>query len=288
MTAPRAVPESLTQPLLDRITRQSLDEDYQHVAEQRRRAGAVVARPRPRRRVSVVVVVCFGLLVSVAALQTSRNADVDSAGRATLIQRINERNAVVADIQQRIADARAENSALEGTLLSLESQFARVIDRRAQLRSTTGFGVVRGEGVRAVVDDAPTGGEGQVRDADLALLVNGLWAAGARAISVNGQRLTVLSALRNSAQTIRVNDVSLSPPYTVLAAGDRDTLQARFAETTSGARFHDLTRTLGMAFSMDDVEELEVPAAPSRILRLRSIVEDDAAQPTPNAQEETP
>lgn len=287
MTQTRPVPERQTLPLLDLITRQSLDEDYEHVAEQRRRGAVPPARPAARRRTTAAAVIGFGLLVSVAAVQTSRNADVDSAGRATLIERITDRRAVVTDVRERIGAVREQNDRLEGTLLSLETQFARVIDRRAQLRATTGFGVVRGEGVRFVVDDAPTGGDGRVRDADLALLVNGLWQAGARAISVNGERLTALSALRNSAEAIRVNDVSLSPPYTVLAAGDPRTLQARFAETTSGARFHDLTASLGMPFSRENVEELELPAAPSRLLRLRSVTE--AAGPaSPDLQEDTP
>ena len=43
-----------------------------------------------------------------------------------------------------------------------------------------------------------------MRDTDLALLVDALWGVGAEAISVNGQRLTVLSAFRNVGQ----------PPFT--------------------------------------------------------------------------
>ena len=42
-------------------------------------------------------------------------------------------------------------------------------------------------------------------DPDLQKLVNGLWAAGAEAISINGQRLTNLSAIREAGEAITVN-----------------------------------------------------------------------------------
>jgi uncharacterized protein YlxW (UPF0749 family) len=88
-------------------------------------------------------------------------------------------------------------------------------------------------------------------------------------VAVNGERVTALSALRNSGQAIRINDVSLSPPYVVEAVGDPRTLPARFANTTSGVRFRDVTSLYGMPFSMDIVKSLTLPAAPARMQTLR-------------------
>ncbi len=67
-------------PLLTLITQQSLDEDYQHVAERRaaENGGAPPPRRRPTRTAGIVVAV-FGLLVTVAAVQTSEQEGV--AGR---------------------------------------------------------------------------------------------------------------------------------------------------------------------------------------------------------------
>ena len=56
--------------------------------------------------------------------------------------------------------------------------------------------------------------------------MNGLWTAGAEAISINGQRLTVLTAIRNGGPVINVNSRPLAPPYTVQAIGDPRTLLA--------------------------------------------------------------
>jgi uncharacterized protein YlxW (UPF0749 family) len=283
------LPARVTMPLLTLITQQSLDEDYQQAAE-RRQAG--LAGPRAGRPwvTAAVVVAVFGVLVSTAAVQTSRNADVNDAGRATLIQRIENQRDRVSRQQDRIARLRARNGAVGDRLTSLTASVEAVEARLGRLQVTTGFVPVEGQGVRVTVDDADTGDpNGIVRDNDLALLVNGLWSAGAEAISVNGQRITAMTSIRTSGRAIEVNSVGIAPPYTVLAIGDRSSLQADFFETTSGLAFDGLTRRYGMAFEMDNEDELSLPAASSQLLRLRSVragVEGEEHQPAPGEEPE--
>ena len=75
--------------------------------------------------------------------------------------------------------------------------------------------------MRVVADDAPgaDSARNEVLDTDLQKLVNGLWEAGAEAISINGQRLTNLSTIRQAGGAITVNARSLRPP--VRRLGDR-------------------------------------------------------------------
>ena len=68
---------------------------------------------------------------------------------------------------------------------------------------------------------------GRVRDRDMQRVVNGLWESGAEAISVNGQRLTALSAIRAAGDAILVDNKPLVPPYTVLAVGDGQAAEHR-------------------------------------------------------------
>ncbi|HET9421104.1 MAG TPA: DUF881 domain-containing protein [Nocardioides sp.] len=283
------LPARVTMPLLTLITQQSLDEDYQQAAE-RRQAG--LAGPRAGRPwvTAAVVVAVFGVLVSTAAVQTSRNADVDDAGRATLIERIENQRDRVSRQQDRIARLRSRNSAVGDQLTTLTASVEAVGARLARLRVSTGFVAVEGEGVRVSVDDADTGDpNGIVRDNDLALLVNGLWSAGAEAISVNGQRITAMTSIRTSGRAIEVNSVGIAPPYTVLAIGDRSSLQADFFDTTSGLAFDGLTRRYGMTFDMDNEDQLSLPAASSQLLRLRSVragVEGEEHEPAPGEEPE--
>lgn len=267
-----AVPDRVSTPLLTLITQQSMDEDYQHVAD--RKPPDPDGRRRPHR-VAAVVVAAFGLLVAVAAVQTSEGADVKSASRATLIAQIDEGRAELAELQRQMVRLREQNVRLQSDADAIAAEQLAAEARVQRMAVNTGFAAVTGPGVRSVVDDAPTEA---VRDRDLRRLVDGLWNAGAEAISINGNRLTARSAIRNSGSAIRINNRSMSPPYTVLAIGDPDTLQAQLMQTTSGLQFRQLVETFGFPWTMDNVDELTLPAAPPRMARLRSADEGTAAE----------
>ena len=79
---------------------------------------------------------------------------------------------------------------------------------------------------------------GRVRDRDLQRVINGLWESGAEAISINGQRLTALSAIRAAGDAILVDNRPLVPPYTVLAVGDGERLSRRFQNSADGVYLH--------------------------------------------------
>lgn len=275
--------DRVNMPLLTLITQQSLDEDYQHVAE--RKAADPVGRRRPHR-MAALVVAAFGVLVTIAALQTSQGEDVRSASRATLITQIDEGRANLSELQGRIVKLRELNVGLQSNLDGVTSQQLAAEARAQRLATTTGFGAVTGPGVKITVDDAPDGD--LVRDSDLRLAVDGLWAAGAEAISINGNRLTARSAIRNSGDAIRVNNRSLSPPYVVLAIGDEKTLQADLMQTTSGLLFRDTVEQVGLPWSMDNEDQLYLPAAPARVSRLRSAVEGTADQNQNQYRKEAP
>ena len=87
-TAPPTPRPDQTMPLLTLITQRSLDADYEHVAARRRAAGEDPSESRVTLRTAALVLLAFGLLVTVAAVQTSRNASDDEASRARLIEQI--------------------------------------------------------------------------------------------------------------------------------------------------------------------------------------------------------
>jgi len=277
------LPARVTLPLLTLITQQALDEDYRHAADRRSAGLASPRRGRPWLTAAVVLAV-FGILVSTAAVQRSRNADVVDAGRATLIERIDNQRERVSRQQDRIARLRGRIANVGDRVTALTTSVEAVEARLGRLQVTTGFVAVEGEGLRATVDDAESGDpNGVVRDTDLALLVNALWSAGAEAVAVNGHRVTAMSSIHKSGSAIEVNSVGIAPPYTVLAIGDSSRLQADFYNTSSGLAFEGLTRRYDMHFGMENVDQIALPAAPTRLLRLRSaeagVSGDDVQRP---------
>ena len=263
----RTLPEHVTTPLLSLLTQQALEEDYRSVAERRARLGEPPPEPPRSRVVAATVIAVFGILISVAAVQNSRNEEVEDAGRTTLISRIGEARNVLEDRQARIADLTRENRRLSDSLAELSSTRLQTVSQVRRLQLSTGYYPASGEGVRIVVNDNPIGDPVQmVTDADLAMLADGLWEAGAEAIAINDQRLNPLGSIRNVGSAIHVNTVPLTPPYVVRAIGDTRTLQAELLNTTHGAQFFSLADQLGCVYSMDNVSELELPAARQRPL----------------------
>lgn len=264
-------------PLLTLVTQEALDRDYQAAASRR---GAE-SPGRPGRRVGVVVVVAaFAALVTVAAVQTSQNADVNDASRASLIKRVEALRGRVDTEQEQISALRGANTAAEDDLRALGSRLGRVQADRTSLGASTGFAVVRGDGVRVVLKNPRYADEDtEIRDSDLALLADALWGAGAEAIAINGQRLTAVSGIRNSGVAVEVNGVGIAPPYTVLAIGDQRTLSANLVDSGAGLTFIGITQQFGYDFAMEKADGLRLPAASGTLPRLTSA---KPAKPTKN------
>ncbi len=267
----RALPEHVTVPLLALITQRSLDADYEHVAARRLTQGHTAAAPtRVPWGTAGLVLLVFGLLVTVAAVQTSRNASASDASRESLIHQVTLRRDALTRVQQRLNQKEGQVLALQGKIndLSAEEQAARA--RLGRMAARTGFGAVRGPGIVATVNSAPgSAGADLVRDSDLTLLTDALWAAGAEAISVNGERLTVLSAFRNVGIGILVNSQPINPPYVFSVVGDPDTLPATLLSSAIGEKWYALKDSLGFRFDVHNGGTMSLPAAPPE--RLRSV-----------------
>ncbi|MCX6399819.1 MAG: DUF881 domain-containing protein [Propionibacteriales bacterium] len=256
-------------PLLAVITAEALDRDYQVAASRR---GSETREGPGVRAAVILVMAAFAMLVTVAAVQTSEDADVNDASRATLIGRIEARREVVAELQAKIADQREANTSAEATLRSLGSRLGDAQALRSELGALTGFEPVTGDGVRATLDNPPYAGEDDeaVRDSDLALLANAFWDSGAEAISINGQRLSPVGGIGTSGEAIEINGVGIAPPYTISVIGDQSTLSANFVDTSSGLQFLALKDQYGFPYETDNVDDLRLPAAPASLRQLRS------------------
>ena len=261
------LPPHVVTPLLTLVTQQALEEDYRQVAE--RRAAGDEPPERPRSRVAgVAVIAVFGLLVGLAAVQNSRNAAVEDAGRATLIARIEQQRSALEARQDELADLTRDNEVLERQLEERTTARQQAQSTLRRLEASAGFLPVSGEGVRITVEGNPVGDPSQqVRDADLALLVDGLFEAGAEAIAINDERLNALGSIRNTGAAVHVNTRPLTEPYVVRAIGDTRTLQADLLRTTHGSDFFALAQQLGFVTSMENEEQLSLPAARPRPLR---------------------
>jgi len=106
-------------------------------------------------------------------------------------------------------------------------------DALVQSEIMAGTVPVKGPGVRLILDDSKVPSQpGEdpnlfvLHDDDLLKVVNELRAAGAEAISINGQRLVARSEIRCAGPTISINNTRTAPPVEVLAIGDPNILES--------------------------------------------------------------
>ena len=127
----------------------------------------------------------------------------------------------------------------------------------------------RGPGITVVVADGPdaaTDSAAFVQDSDLQMVVNALWAAGAEAIAINGQRLTATTAIRSAGSAILVDLVAVVGPYEVVAIGDQNRLETGLARSSAAQQLSALGSQYGIKTNVGTHKELLVPAGPTRVL----------------------
>ncbi|NMM34699.1 MAG: DUF881 domain-containing protein, partial [Phycicoccus sp.] len=119
---------------------------------------------------------------------------------------------------------------------------------------------------------------------DLQIIVNGLWQAGAEAISVNGHRLTSRSAIRFAGAAILVNYHALTRPYVIIAIGDPGSLSANFADGAGGSHLQSLEANYKIRADIKERDSVVVPGEPALSLRMAKPVQSAVTKQSPKKQ----
>ena len=265
--------------LLTNVMDHSLDEGYAEAAARKRADGSGGLPKTARAKLGLAAgLVLAALVVTVGAAQARVAAPVVAKEREELIDRIDRETEAADSLENTVDELRDDVSARQREALKQSGGSGRT----DLVGILSGAVAVHGPGVKLVVDDAKeaaTGGDGdpretsgfsdtgRVRDRDMQRVVNGLWESGAEAISINGQRLTALSAIRAAGDAILVDNKTLVPPYTVLAVGDGKHLSTRFQNSADGVYLSVLQDNYDIRTAISVEEDVRLPAAPSVIVR---------------------
>lgn len=139
----------------------------------------------------------------------------------------------VEELSGQLHQLESENKALQAELQDLKGMSGA--EKNAKINDDilmfAGMTALEGPGIILTIDDSgkPAKKENDpnlylVHDEDILKVVNELRAAGAEAISINGQRLTSNSEIRCAGPTISVNNVRSAPPFEIRAIGEKDNL----------------------------------------------------------------
>lgn len=253
--------------LLDALFRESLDAGYAASA-------AAAQRPPGRKRLykvlSALAALVLGFLLAVAYQKVVEEQPQRQTAREGLIADIRTRQDRIENLQGREELLRGQVNSLQAALLNTGT-----LEQLRTYEAATGLRKVTGDGVVVTLSDAPQTtdpfGNPPAKDSrvlylDLRTIVNQLWAGGAEAISINGQRLTTMSTIRSAGEAILVDFKPLISPYKVSAIGP-GSMTDDFNASPTAALFRQLVQTKGMGFSVKATDGLNLPAAANVQLR---------------------
>lgn len=272
-------------PLLESLVSDHLDPGYQAAADRRVAAGggAVLAAGRPSRSRAIAYLVAglviVGLVLGIALTTTKDQAAGAEQARRSLLQDIDSAQAGQAALAAQQSQLAAEIRSAQASL-GAGGPLATV-SRLEVLGAQTG---VSGPGLTVVIDGSTTSsGAGLILDRDIQLLVNGLWLAGAEAISIGGVRLRVTSAIRQAGSAILVDNRPVFFPVSIEAVGDPSKLHVNFVGTVGFGRFQTFVSLYAIRFDITAQTAVTLPPAGAPDLQYASAMTRASASAAPPA-----
>lgn len=129
-------------------------------------------------------------------------------------------------------------------------------------RAKAGLTKINGPGVIITLNDSKTGLASEdsiVHAADLRDVINLLWDSGAEAISINGQRVVVNTAIDCIVNTILVNDTRISTPFSVEAIGDQIPMYDNLISPLILSNIHERSKNQGLVYNVSKNNDITVP-----------------------------
>jgi uncharacterized protein YlxW (UPF0749 family) len=214
-----------------------------------------------------VALLGLGFLVAAQLAAEGPRVRYTTQERSPLVETASELQADQEALKTSILDLRARIQAAEQ---AGEGSAALVNDLNDQLqaaRIAAGLIPLTGTGIVLQLEDSlePADPEGNTSDLlvgarDLRTIVEELWAAGAEAIAVNGERMTPTTAVIDIGPSILINSAYLAGPFQVTAIGPDDL----YARLSASPGFVDFIRARaeawGLRVSIAEPESVDMPA----------------------------
>ena len=200
--------------------------------------------------------------------------------RARLVADIQQESAISDGLTAQLEELRVEVSRTREHVLAASVVGQDALDDLAGAEQGAAAVPVTGPGLLVTLANAdpkadadPVGGtpeeeaRGRVQDGYLQLVVNALWAAGAEAIGINGQRLGPTTAIRFAGEAVLVDFRPVTSPYEISAIGNPDALQREFLENSEVKALAGISAFYDLRFDFARQDELTLPAASTPELR---------------------
>ncbi len=218
------------------------------------------------------MVLLSGALFAVSAAN-SEGTDLRPGRYTDLASLVQSESDDFEQLQDRAVDLKDEVDTLAA---GVDDKQVRRLRRQAdQLRGLAGLEPVIGTGISVVLSDASSETlDRAVADPDLDLrryvvhqqdiqaVVNALWAGGAAAITIAGQRIVTTTGIKCNGSVVRLQGLPYPQPYTIQAVGDPVALTSSLDRDADVLRFRAdaLRPDIGVGWDLTPEANVAAPA----------------------------
>jgi hypothetical protein len=227
------------------------------------------------RWISPVAFALAGLLF-VASARSSGGFDLRSGDHGDLISLIHEQDRHSAQLTNEVSTI---STKLQDTLNSqVGAAIKASTTESAGLALAAGDVALRGPGLQVILKDAPpplgevpaglTLDDYVVHQQDVQAVVNALWSGKAEAMSINGERISSISAIRCAGNTLLLNGRVFSPPFTISAIGSIAILKKSIETNEAIKIYREYSQAVGLGWEVRTNSKMSIPKAslPSQLL----------------------
>ncbi|MGW6004596.1 DUF881 domain-containing protein [Oerskovia enterophila] len=217
---------------------------------------------RVRSSVTVLLVLALSGLMFSASARLAQGQEGRHPENLTDLVQSEERR--VQDMTEKVVGLEAEVSTLAAGTGGAETEPPELVERTGIV---SGAVAVTGPGLSVTLDDAPMTQDHPkarvddlvVHQQDLQEVINALWAGGAEAMTLQGQRVTPTTAFRCVGNVLNLHGRVFSPPYTVSAVGDPAQLQKALDRSEAIDIYKQYVDEYGLGWKVDKSDSLLMP-----------------------------
>jgi uncharacterized protein YlxW (UPF0749 family) len=179
------------------------------------------------------------------------------------------------DLVKQVANLKSRNEELTSKVDEYEKKIneyvagtaseSKVVDNLQKeldnAKKLSGLTDVEGPGIEITltpIKEVLTNETVSIKSSDLLDVINELNSSGAEAISINGERFTARTQIREAGYVLKINDTAFSPtePFTIKAIGDSDVLAGAF-KLPQGVK--DRLKSYAIDMTITESEKVTIP-----------------------------
>ena len=97
-----------------------------------------------------------------------------------------------------------------------------------------------------------------VHQQDIQAVVNAMWAGGAEAMTIQGQRVSSRTGIKCVGNTVLLHGIPYAPPYVIVAIGDQGRLEESLARSSYLRAYRQAAERYGLGYTQRRVGEVRM------------------------------